>query len=85
MVKTDTVGIAYSSYIDDSLSGVLHVNTDGEIKEVVHGVTSSSEVVDGLLPREGLLVPRVTLEDWPPAQPLQHVEQWLHATGLYSG
>lgn len=70
------------SYIDDALGRVLHINTDGEVEKVIYGVTSVSEVVDRLFPGEGLLVPRVTFQHWPAAEPLQHVEEWLHAASL---
>lgn len=73
------------SYIDDALGGVLDVDADGEVEEVVHGVPGFAELVHGLLPGEAALVPRVAVQDGPAAEPLQHVQKGLDSASFDSG
>lgn len=61
------------THIDDSFGGVLQVDTNGEVDQIIHAVPSEPEAVNGPLPIKRLLVPILAFERRPAAQSVQNL------------
>ena len=73
-----------STHVDDAEARVFEIGGDGEVDEVVDGVADASEVVDGPVPDEVVLVPVVAVDHRPAAEVAQDLPQRSQAQLLGS-